>query len=151
MTPLNEVNQVGSARGLKTDSGTIAQRKLAIGYVRVAAELQSGSCLDDQTAQIRAMADAEGIELVGVAADSGESAHNLNRPGLLTLLAAVAAGEVNTVIIRDLSRLARNPQDLRRLLKLFDSRGIALVSVAEAIDSSTSAGRTLCQLASIFA
>src|SRR5437870_11911213 len=112
-----------------------AWHRVAIGYVRVAAELQSGSCLHDQAAQVRAIAVAEGIVLVGVVGDSGKSAHNLNRPGLLTLLAAVAAGEVNTVIVTDLSRLARNPQDLRRLLKLFDSRGIVLVSAAETIDS----------------
>jgi DNA invertase Pin-like site-specific DNA recombinase len=131
----------------KSEANT--RHRVAIGYVRVAAELQSGSCLDAQATQIREIADAEGIELIGVVGDSGKSAHNLNRPGLLTLLGAVAAGAINTVIVPDLSRLARNPQDLRRLLRLFDSRGVTLVSAANAIDSST-AGRTLCQLASIF-
>ena len=143
MTAISEIKAICEPQGN-------ARHRVAIGYVRVAAELQSGSCLDAQAGQVRAIADAEGIQLVGVVGDSGKSAHNLNRPGLLTLLAAIAAGEVNTVIIPDLSRLARNPQDLRRLLKLFDRRGVALVSAAEAIDSSTSAGRTLCQLASIF-
>jgi site-specific DNA recombinase len=142
MTAVSEVSPIREQQGS-------AGRRVAIGYVRVAAEGQSRSCLDAQAAQVRAIADAEGIELVGVVGDSGKSAHNLNRPGLLILLAAVAAGEVNTVIVPDLSRLARNPRDLRRLLKLFDSRGIDLVAAAEAIDSSTSAGRTLCQLASI--
>jgi DNA invertase Pin-like site-specific DNA recombinase len=127
-----------------------ARHGVAIGYVRVAAGGQSLSCLDDQAAQVRAITGSKGIELVGVVGDIGKSAHDFNRPGLLILLAA-RAGDVNTVIVPDLSRLARNPQDLRRLLKLFDSRGIALVSAAEAIDSSTSAGRTLCQLASICA
>ena len=141
---------VSEVKAICEPHGTARQR-VAVGYVRVAAEGQSRSCLDAQAAQVRAIAEAEGIELVGVVGDSGKSAHNLNRPGLLTLLAAVAAGEVNTVIVPDLSRLARNPQDLRRLLKLFDSRGIVLVSAAEGIDSSISAGRTLCQLASIFA
>src|SRR2546422_10640016 len=96
-----------------------ARHRVAIGYVRVAAELQSGSCLHDQAAQVRAVADAEGIELVGVVGDSGKSAHNLNRPGLLTLLAAIAAGGGNKVIVPDISRLGRHPPDLLRRLQLF--------------------------------
>ena len=127
-----------------------AGRKVAIGYVRVAAEVQSHSCLDAQTSLVRAAADAEGIELVAVVRDIGQSAHNLKRPGLLKILAAVEGDEVNTAIVPDLSRLARDPQDLYRLLKLFDSRGIALISVAEGIDSNTTVRRRLCQLASIF-
>ena len=143
---MSSVSEVGPSREPRRCVG----RKVAIGYVRVAAGAQSGSCLDAQTSLVRAAADAEGIELVGVVRDIGQSAHNLKRPGLLKILAAVEAGEVNTAIVPDLSRLARDPQDLYRLLKLFDSCGIALISVAEGIDSNLTVRRRLCQLASIF-
>ena len=143
---MNSVSEVSPSREPQGHGG----RKVAIGYVRVAAEGQSGSCLAAQTAQVRAAANAEGIELVGVVADSGQSAHNLKRPGLLKILAAVEADEVNTVIVPNLSRLARDTHCLLRLLDLLENHGVVLVSVAEAIDSSTLAGRTRCQLASIF-
>lgn len=52
--------------------------------------------------------------------------------------------------VADLIRLARDAEDLRRLLELFQNRGVVLVSAAEGIDSSRLAGRTRCQLASIF-
>jgi site-specific DNA recombinase len=144
---MNSVSEVGPSREPQGYAG----RKVAIGYVRVAAEAQSGwSCLAAQTAQVRAAADAEGIELVAVVADSGQSAHNLKRPGLLKILTAVEADEVNTVIVPNLSRLARDTHYLLRLLDLLENHGVVLVSVAEAIHSSTSAGRTRCQLASIF-
>jgi DNA invertase Pin-like site-specific DNA recombinase len=143
---MSSVSEVSPSREPQGYAG----RKVAIGYVRIAAEALSGSCLAAQTAQVRAAADAEGIELVGVVADSGQSAHNLKRPGLLKILTAVEADEVNTVIVPNLSRLARDAKDLRRLFHLFQNHGVVLVSAAEAIHSSTSAGRTRCQLASIF-
>ena len=103
---------------------------LAVGYVRVAAVPQANprSGLDAQIGTVRAVANAGRIELVHVFEDLGESADNLKRPGLLALLAAVAAGYANLIIVPDLTRLARDPGDLRRLMDSFARRGVRLVS-----------------------
>jgi DNA invertase Pin-like site-specific DNA recombinase len=73
--------------------------------------------------------------------DGGESAKNMNRPGLQRLLALVGSGKVNAVIIAKLDRLTRSVKDLCSLLELFEKRGVASISVAESLDTASAAGR----------
>ena len=56
----------------------------AIGYVRVSTDKQvdHGVSLEAQEAKIRAMAVVQGAEIVELIVDGGESAKNLNRPGM---------------------------------------------------------------------
>jgi len=106
---------------------------LAVGYVRVAAISQSNPKpgLDAQVATIRALAEANGIELVRLFEDCGKSAHDARRSGLLALLAAVEAGCANVIIVPDLTRLARDTGDLHSLIGSFARRGVRLVSATE--------------------
>jgi DNA invertase Pin-like site-specific DNA recombinase len=115
----------------------------AIGYVRVSTDRQAeqGVSLEAQEAKIRAMATVQGAELSEVIVDGGESAKNLNRPGLQRLLALVDSGKVEAVIIAKLDRLTRSVKDLCSLLELFEKRGVALISVAESLDTASAAGR----------
>jgi len=76
-----------------------------------------------------------------VPAAGGESAKNLNRPGLQRLLTWVESGKVEVVIIAKLDRLTRSVKDLCSLLELFEKRGVGLVSVAESLDTASAAGR----------
>ena len=73
--------------------------------------------------------------------DGGESATNLNRPGLQRLLSLVQAGNVQAVIVANLDRLTRSVKDLCCLLELFEKKNVALISVAESLDTSTAVGR----------
>ena len=63
----------------------------ASGYVRVSTDKQAdhGVSLEAREAKIRAMATLQGAEIVGLVVDGGESAKNLNRPGMERLLALV--------------------------------------------------------------
>ena len=103
----------------------------AIGYVRVSTDRQAeqGVSLEAQEAKIRAMATVQGADLLEVIIDGGESAKNLNRPGLKRLIARVESGKVEAVIIAKLDRLTRSVKDLCSLLELFEKRGVALISV----------------------
>ena len=116
---------------------------LAIGYARVSTDKQAdrGVSLEAQDAKIRAMAVVQGTELIDVIVDGGESAKNLNRPGMERLLAMVDARQVQTVIIAKLDRLTRSVKDLGHLLERLEKRGVALVSVAESLDTGSAAGR----------
>jgi DNA invertase Pin-like site-specific DNA recombinase len=87
------------------------------------------------------MATVQGAELFEVIVDGGESAKNLNRPRLQRLLALVDSGKVESVIFSKLDRLKRSVKDLCSLLELFEKRGVALISVAEALDTASAAGR----------
>ena len=115
----------------------------AIGYARVSTDRQAeqGVSLEAQEAKIRAMATVQGADLLEVIVDGGESAKNLNRPGLRRLIAMVNDGKIDAVIVAKLDRLTRSVKDLCELLELFEKRKVALVSVAESLDTGSAAGR----------
>jgi DNA invertase Pin-like site-specific DNA recombinase len=114
-----------------------------IGYVRVSTDRQAeqGVSLETQESKIRAMATIHSAELAEVIIDGGESAKSLNRPGLQRLLALINAGQVQAVIVAKLDRLTRSVKDLCNLLELFEKRKVALISVAESLDTTSAAGR----------
>jgi DNA invertase Pin-like site-specific DNA recombinase len=120
----------------------------AIGYVRVSTEKQAdfGVSLEAQTAKVQAMAVVQGAELAEVIIDAGESAKSLNRPGMAKLLALVDSGAIDTVIIAKLDRLTRSVKDLAQLLERFNRRGVSLVSVADALDTRSAAGRLVLNI-----
>ncbi len=119
-----------------------------IGYVRVSTDKQAdrGVSLDAQAEKIRAMAVVHSAELLDIIVDGGESAKSLNRPGMSRLLALVDAGEVQVVIIAKLDRLTRSVKDLCTLLERFSKRGVALISVAESLDTGSAAGRLVLNI-----
>ena len=120
----------------------------AVGYVRVSTDIQAerGVSLDVQAEKIRAMAVVQGAELGDLIVDGGESAKSLNRPGMARLLALVDSGEVQAVIVAKLDRLTRSVKDLCTLLERFERRGVALVSVAESLDTGSAAGRLVLNI-----
>ena len=120
----------------------------AIGYVRVSTDKQAdhGVSLEAQAERIRAMAVVQGVELVDVIVDAGESAKSLLRPGMERLLALVDTSAVQTVIIAKLDRLTRSVADLAELLKRFERRNVALVSVADSLDTRTASGRLVLNI-----
>jgi DNA invertase Pin-like site-specific DNA recombinase len=114
----------------------------AIGYARVSTgqQAEEGVSLAAQSEKIRAMATVQGATLLEMIVD-GESAKSMNRPGLRQALAMVNAGKVQTVIVAKLDRLTRSVKDLCELLEIFERREVALVSVAESLDTRSAAGR----------
>src|SRR5215472_707625 len=119
-----------------------------IGYARVSTDKQAdrGVSLEAQTEKIRAMTVVHSAELADIIVEAGESAKSLNRPGMQRLLALVASGEVNAVIVAKLDRLTRSVKDLCELLERFERRGVALISVAESLDTSSAAGRLVINI-----
>jgi DNA invertase Pin-like site-specific DNA recombinase len=57
------------------------------------------------------------------------------------VLSLVNAGKVDAVIVAKLDRLTRSVKDLCMLLEVFEKRGVALISVAESLDTGSAAGR----------
>jgi len=102
--------------------------------------------VEAQAEKIRAVAVVHNAKLAEIIVDGGESAKSLNRPGMARLLVMVDAGEVQAVIIAKLDRLTRSVKDLCTLLERFERRGVALVSVAESLDTSSAAGRLVLNI-----
>jgi site-specific DNA recombinase len=119
----------------------------AIGYVRVSTDKQVdfGVSLEVQRRKVQAMALVQGADLVEIIEDA-ESAKSLDRPGMERLLTMVDRGEVNAVIIAKLDRITRSVKDLAELLERFNRRGVALISVADSLDTSTAAGRLVLNI-----
>ena len=119
-----------------------------IGYTRVstAEQASEGVSLEMQAKKIEAYCLVKDWQLSEVISDAGESAKSLNRPGMARLLAMVDAGKVITVIVYKLDRLTRSVADLDRLVKVFEKKNVALVSLQESLDATTATGRLMMNL-----
>jgi DNA invertase Pin-like site-specific DNA recombinase len=121
----------------------------AILYVRVSTDKQAknGLSLEAQDAKLKAMATVRGDEVVDIVVDE-ESAKtgSLKRDGVQRLLKMVKAGEVDAVIVCKLDRLTRSLRDLSDLLEVFDKHNVALVSVAESLDTRSASGRLVLNI-----
>jgi DNA invertase Pin-like site-specific DNA recombinase len=121
----------------------------AICYVRVSTDKQAknGLSLEAQDAKLKAMATVRGDEVVDIVVDE-ESAKtgSLKREGVQRLLKMVKAGEVDAVIVCKLDRLTRSLRDLADILEVFDKHNVALVSVAESLDTKSASGRLVINI-----
>ena len=73
--------------------------------------------------------------------DGGYSGGNMERPGLKRLLADVASGKVDTIVVYKVDRLTRALTDFARIVEVLDARGASFVSVTQSLNSTTSMGR----------
>lgn len=110
-----------------------------VAYIRVSSEDQN------EARQLEAMED-KNIDRYFTEKISGK---DMNRPQLQEMLSFVREGD--TVFVHDFSRLARSTEDLLRIVKELDSKGVHLVSSKESIDTSTPSGKLLLtMLAAIY-
>jgi len=76
-----------------------------------------------------------GWELKEVYVDDGFSGTNQNRPAFQRMMADVKKGYINTVLIKDLSRLGRNYLEVGNLAEVFlPEHGCELISLNEKLD-----------------
>ena len=102
-----------------------------ISYVRV-------STVDQNEARQVEALKKHGIDKWFIEKVSGK---DTNRPELQKMLDYVREGD--TVYIHDFSRLARSTKDLLEIVELLQSKGVALVSNKENLDSSTATGKLM--------
>jgi site-specific DNA recombinase len=111
----------------------------AIGYIRVSTEQQvsEGISLENQKDQIEKYCKYKGFELVDVITDAGISGGiNKARPGFISLLDRIEAGEAEAVVLYSLERLSRDMLTLLALERLLDEYGIDLHTVEGQVDTS---------------
>jgi len=73
--------------------------------------------------------------------DGGISGGTMDRPALQRLLADIAAGTIDAVVVYKVDRLTRSLMDFSRIVEAFDSRGVSFVSITQAFNTTTSMGR----------
>ncbi|MDP9086081.1 MAG: recombinase family protein, partial [Pseudomonadota bacterium] len=80
-------------------------------------------------------------ELPDIYDDGGYSGGNMDRPALKALLAKVAAGKVDVIVVYKVDRLTRALSDFAKIVDVLDAAGASFVSVTQSFNTTTSMGR----------
>lgn len=83
--------------------------------------------------------------------DGGLSGGTLERPGLKRLLADVADGKIDIIVVYKVDRLTRSLLDFSKLVEAFDKAGTSFVSVTQSFNTTTSMGRLTLNMLLSFA
>lgn len=128
--------------------------KLGI-YARISFDWEGKQLgIDRQCEDGRRVAEARGWEIGDEYLDNNLSAfeRDLHRPHFERLLADLASGQIDGIIVYDLDRLTRQPEQLERIVRIYESRpGLVFATVEHDIDLSTSDGKTMARVMIAFA
>ena len=69
--------------------------------------------------------------------DGGLSGGCMERPALQRLLAEVAAGRINVIVVYKVDRLTRSLADFARIVETLDGQGASFVSVTQQFNTTT--------------
>ncbi len=83
--------------------------------------------------------------------DGGLSGGTLERPALQRLLADVAQGRIDIIVVYKVDRLTRSLLDFAKLVEAFDEAGTSFVSVTQSFNTTTSMGRLTLNMLLSFA
>jgi site-specific DNA recombinase len=112
-------------------------------WIRVSTDDQArGESPEHHEARARMYADSRGwavVEVYNLAGVSGKSV--MDHPETKRMLKDIRAGRITGLVFSKLARLARNTRELLDFADIFKAAGADLISLQEAIDTSTPAGR----------
>lgn len=128
----------------------LKERRVAA-YLRVSTEEQAENpegSIKNQEERIKMVlalknADTPFGTLQGAYCDAGRSGKDLNRPELQRLLKAIAAREIDMVMVSELSRLTRSIKDFSQMWEFMQAHGCGFLSLRENFDTSTAAGEMM--------
>lgn len=78
---------------------------------------------------------SEDLEYVKTYTDDGYTGQNFDRPGFRQMVQDAKAGQINCIIVKDISRLGRNYLAVGKLLEDFPEMGIRFISIIDCYDS----------------
>ena len=128
--------------GMAKRARTVRERPLALAYVRVSTteQAEDGASLTSQRETLTAEAARRGWD-VEIVADEGYSAKSVeSRPGLVSALARLDAGQADALMVVRLDRLSRSVADFSGLMARAKRRSWTLVALDLGVDSSTPHG-----------
>ncbi len=83
--------------------------------------------------------------------DGGFTGGNMDRPALKRLMADIAAGKVDCVIVYKVDRLSRSLLDFAKMMEVFDQHQVSFVSVTQQFNTASSMGRLVLNVLLSFA
>jgi site-specific DNA recombinase len=83
--------------------------------------------------------------------DGGFSGGNMERPGLKRLMADVASGNVDIILLYKIDRLTRSLADFAKIVEVLDKAEASFVSITQSFNTTTSMGRLTLNMLLSFA
>ncbi|CAJ58959.1 MULTISPECIES: recombinase family protein [Frankia] len=115
-----------------------------VGYVRISLDREgAGLGVARQTADLNDVADRLGLPRPEVVTDNDVSAYSKKRrPGYEEVLAGIASGRWNVLLVWHVDRLTRSPKELEEIVDLANRTGLRIETVKGGrVDLSTGEGR----------
>ncbi len=143
------LNQKGKVK--RSEKASQSKIKRCGGYIRVSTEEQTlnpeGSIKNQEERIKQALqfknSNEEFGELAFTFIDPGLSGKDMNRPELRRMLRLVSEGEIDLIIVSDLSRLSRSIRDFSQVWEFLQAHHCQLWSLRENFDTSTAAGEMM--------
>ena len=126
--------------------------KRAFIYTRVSTleQAKGGYSISEQESRLKAFAEAKGYEVVKVYTDPGHSGAKLERPALQEMIKNIE--RANVILVYKLDRLSRSQKDTLYLIEeVFIKNNVDFISLNESFDTSSSFGRAMIGILSVFA
>lgn len=110
-------------------------------YIRLSKEdgdkQESNSIKNQRELIYRFLQNKPDIQVCGERVDDGYSGVNFDRPGMKQLLEEVKAGEINCIVVKDLSRFGRNYIETGRYIQqIFPFLGVRFIAINDGYDSA---------------
>ncbi|WP_265460295.1 recombinase family protein [Enterococcus sp. HY326] len=128
--------------------------KKAALYIRVSTPQQEkeGYSIEAQTEKLNAYAKAKDYSVYKVYTDSAQSGAKLERPALQQMIEDIEDGKIDLVVVYKLDRLSRSQKNTMYLIEdVFLKNNVDFVSMQESFDTTTSFGRAMIGILSVFA
>lgn len=118
---------------------------IVIAYLRISKEEKGGTkySLERQADEVRAFCRAHKLPEPIILSDDGYSGRNENRPSWRVVVELVISGDVNILLVPDISRMHRSSKNSHNTLALLNQHGVKLVSVRDNVDTGTASGKLL--------
>ena len=112
-------------------------------YCRVSTEKEAQiDSLEKQIEFFNEFTQKNGYELYKLYADEGISGKQIkNRKQFQQMMKDAKAKKFERVVVKDVSRFARNTKDLLELIEILEAKKVSFISKKEAIDTTTPTGK----------
>ncbi len=126
---------------LKTLRCAIYTRKSSTTGIGAGLQLPACAARRHQQAFIASQRHEGWLILPALYDDGGYSGGSMERPALRQLLADIAVGVIDVVVVYKVDRLTRSLADFAKIVEVFDGRGVSFVSVTQQFNTTSSMGR----------
>ena len=124
--------------------------KKIIGFVRTST-MKQGNSIINQKDSIKVYAKDRQLKLIDIIEEEGVSGNALKRVGFDIILQMVKDKQIDGVICYWLSRAGRNASKVIELINTCLESNVALISIKEGIDTSTTGGRIQAKMMAVIA